>query len=145
MKPIGGLPSWSGILAVLDENPPGSVVRVPRHWLPHPLDEGATRSIGLPVGQRADYRWRLPDCSGLHAHDFGTHYEAHVDHVDPACDLVEHARQDAPELYVSGAACAGLLLGLVLGGNRSAALAGAGLGALVGLLTLPEPESDPGS
>lgn len=127
--------TWAAVLAQLKAQPVGTVLRIPKHLLRHPTTAGADVSVGLPVGQSADFRWRLWDCSGMHARDFGTYYEVHIDRVDPSCDCVEHLRQDAPGAYVAGAAALGGLLGILFGRSREAVLAGAGLGALVGALT----------
>ena len=130
--------SWEQVLETLWQEPAGTVLRAPKHWLPHPEDAGATRSLGLPVGQSADFRWRVGSfCAGLHARDFHDHYEAHIDEVNPACDVVDHLRQDAPKAYVAGAAALGALVGLLLGRSKDATLMGAGLGALAGALTVP--------
>ena len=129
--------SWSGVATRLAVEPPGSVLRIPKYLLDHPDVAGARRSIGMPQGQLADYRLTLPNCRGLHVRDFGTHYEAHVDEVDPACDAIEHLRQDAPDTYIVGAAALGALLALLLSGHRNAMLVGAGLGALLGVLMVP--------
>lgn len=129
--------SWEGVVDLLREHEPGTILRLPKHLLSHPEDAGATPSVGLPMGQKADFRWTLDDCTGLHVRDFGTHYEAHLDRVDPACNVVEHLRRDAPGSYVAGSTAIGAALGLLLGGSKEAAFAGAGLGALVGLATLP--------
>lgn len=127
--------AWSQVLSALRPHPTGTVVRLPKHWLPHPADAGARRSVGLPLGQTADFRWKLGDCAGLHVRDFGGHYEAHIDSVDPACGLVEHLRRDAPQIYVGGAVAVGALAGVLLGKSKEAAIVGAGLGALVGAVT----------
>ena len=128
---------WRRVLEALKAESPGTILRMPKNWLPHPEDAGAKRAIGMPMGQRADFRWRLSDCSGFHIRDFGSFYEAHIDQIDPSCDPVEHLRQDAPGGYVAGAAALGALFGLLLGGGKDAALVGAGLGTLVGVATLP--------
>jgi hypothetical protein len=138
--------SWNWVLDTLRAERPGTVLRVAKRLLPHPVAAGAVVSLGLPMGQSADYRFALPDCTGLHARDFGTHYEVHIDRIDPSCGIAEHLRQDAPATYVAGAAALGVLFGILLGRSKDAAVSGAGLGALFGVLTLPaaEPAALPG-
>lgn len=133
IHPIDEFPptTWHEVLASLKAEEPGTILRLPKEWLPHPEDAGARRSIGLPFGQRSDYRWRLADCSGLHVRDFGSHYEAHIDQVDPQCDLVGHALKDIPGAHVAGGAAVGALAGLVLGRSKEATMVGAGVGALL--------------
>lgn len=133
--------TWSDVSKILRCEPSGSILRLPKHCLPHPVDDGAIRSVGLPMGQSADFRFRLEDCTGLHVRDFQTHYEAHIDAVDPSCNLIEHLRQDAPKTYTGAAAGIGALLGLMIGESKEAALLGAGIGALIGAATLPDSES----
>lgn len=129
---------WARVSRALGAQPPGTVLRVPKWQYPHPVDSGAHVSIGLPMGQSADFRWRLPGCAGLHVRDFGSHYEAHVDQVDPSCDPVEHARRDAPEVFLAGAGAIGAMIGAFLGRSSEATLVGAGLGALLGIAALPD-------
>jgi hypothetical protein len=137
MSHPANLATWLQVAHALRVQPPGTVLRLPKWQYPHPVDSGAHVSIGLPLGQSADFRWRLPGCAGLHVRDFGSHFEAHVDSVDPGCDPVEHLRQDAPEAFVAGAAAIGALVGAVLGRSREATLAGAGIGAIFGFAVLP--------
>jgi len=96
-------PGWADVLAELRQRPPRTVIRVSRGLIAHPKAAGAARSVGVPRGQRfgGDWRWRLPDCSGLHVQDFGDHWEAHIDQVAPSCDLGGHLRADAPGVVVA--------------------------------------------
>jgi hypothetical protein len=133
------LSNWNDVLTVLASQPVGTVLRFPKYWIVHPEDQGASVSVGLPVGQSADYRWRLGDGRCLHVRDFVAHYEAHVDHVHPSVNAVEHLRRDAPGAYVFGTAALGLLAGVLLGRSKEAALVGLGVGAVLGAVTLPTP------
>ena len=128
---------WDQIFIMLSTEPSGEVLRIEKHVSIHPQSAGARQSLGLPMGQQADFRWVAGDCRGLHVRDFGTHYEAHIDKVDPSCDLVEHLRNDAPVVYVAGFSALGALVGSIFGG-RDAVLAGAALGATVGALAMEE-------
>lgn len=132
---------WQNVADQLRRQPRGSVVRYRKSLMEHPLDAGASWSIGMPQGQIADFRLRLPGCGGLHIRDFGSHYEAHIDTVDLSCNPIEHARRDAPEVYIAGAAALGALVALMLGGNRDTLLAGAGLGAALGVITVQDAAS----
>ena len=134
--------SWRGIASQLAGEPPGTKVRVEKHLAEHPKDGGLRPGVGLPVGQTADFRLTLPDCRGLHVQDFGTHYEAHIDQTDPACDLVRHLVQDAPGTFVVGSAIAGGLVGLILGRSIEAFAAGLLLGAGAGGISAASAKSD---
>ena len=61
--------SWSDITARLRASASGTVIRIARHEIAHPLDSGMRPAFGLPVGQRSDYRAVNADCTGLHVHD----------------------------------------------------------------------------
>ncbi|HJK92322.1 MAG TPA: hypothetical protein RMH85_01285 [Polyangiaceae bacterium LLY-WYZ-15_(1-7)] len=127
--------TWDMVAAQLHFLPRGQFVRVEKRCVTHPLDAGFRKTLGLPRGQRADFRLELANCVGLHVQDFGSHYEAHLDQVDPACDVAEHLRRDAPGTYVLGAVGLGALIGLAIGQSKEAALAGSVLGGLLGLGT----------
>jgi hypothetical protein len=123
---------WRDLLPWIKQHAAGTVLRLEKWQVEHPRDGGLRPSVGLPMGQQSDFRLRLADCSGLHVRDFGTHYEAHIDQVDPDCDPVDHLVKDAPDVAISGAAALGALLGTALGRSKEAALVGGLLGALVG-------------
>ena len=124
--------TWTQVANLLAQQPAGTRLRITKSWMEHPVDGGLRHGVGLPVGQVADYRLRLPDCRGLHVQDFGEHYEAHLDQTDPACDAMQHLAQDAPVACVVGAAVVGGLLGLLAGQSKEALLAGLAIGAGLG-------------
>ena len=138
--------SWNDVLFTLDRANQDMALRIPLRQLPHPADEGARESIGMPEGQKGDYRFKLPDCRCLHVKVFDDHYEAHVDQVDPSHNWLEHLRADLPGGYVAASggtgAAIGAIVGLVVGKKKEAMLVGGLVGALLGLLsgtaTLPE-------
>jgi len=72
--------------------------------MPDPARDGARKSVGLPVGQRADYRLLLPSGECLHVRDYGEHYGAHLDAVDPSVSVYGHLWNDAPQILVIGGA-----------------------------------------
>lgn len=133
--------TWADVLATLDGQDPGTVLRLAKWHLPHPTDEGARSSIGMPEGQKGDYRFPLRDCECLHVRVFDDRYEAHIDTVDPACNWLEHLRHDLPGGYVATAGGVGALLGLILGGKREAMLVGGLVGMAIGAITLPPAET----
>jgi hypothetical protein len=135
---------WLKVAAALAKEPPETEVHVPKLNAQHPLDAGLRPSLGLPVGQQADFRLRMDDCRGLHVRDFGNHYEAHLDRVDPDCSLPEHLRLDAPGAYVAGAGALGALVGLCLGRTRESVLVGSIVGAVLGGLAAAEEARSPG-
>jgi len=121
--------TWQQIAGVLAHEVAGARVRIEKYLIEHPTDGGLRPGVGLPVGQQADFRLILPDCRGLHVQDFGTHYEAHLDQTDPACDAVRHLMEDAPGTFIVGTALVGGLVGLLLGRSKDAFAAGLFLGA----------------
>jgi len=135
--------TWGEVKALLDSLPEGNALRIPKQQLSHPTDEGARESIGMPEGQKGDYRFRLQDCRCLHVRVFDDYYEAHIDKVDPECSLMEHLRQDAPGSYTLSTGGIGALIGLIVGKNKEAMLLGGLIGLLVGAATLPEDEKKP--
>jgi hypothetical protein len=124
--------TWAAVHRELVARPARTVLRFPLWALPDPRLHGASDSVGLPAGQGADLRFPPdPACRGLHVHAFADRWEAHLDRVHPACDLLEHLRQDAPvALYVAGTSI-GAALGGIVGKSGGHALAGAGVGLLV--------------
>ncbi len=125
---------WQNVLDALDGHEPGSILRLSKRSVPHPLDQGARESVGLPQGQSADYRWELESGESLHVRDFGTHYEAHIDLVDPAVDLLAHLANDAPGTMITGSAAGGALIGTAVARTAAGALVGGLVGGLVGAL-----------
>ncbi len=127
--------TWDDVRAVLAASAYHRVVVVPKTSLPLPWDVGALRSIGLPRGQTAD--WRFPPdqaCQGVHVQDFGDTWHVHLDIVHPTCDLLGHLRADAPRLGAYGAlAGLGGLAGGMAKGPRGALIGIVG-GVLVGAL-----------
>lgn len=123
--------TWSAIANHLATQPHGSVVRVEKYQVEHPRDAGMRPSLGLPVGQCTDWRYKFPSCGGLHVRDFGTFYSAHLDRVNPECDPVGHVMSDTPQ--IAGGLALGALIGLALGNSKEAALVGAMFGGLLGL------------
>lgn len=121
--------TWNHVAAYLQQQPTHSSVGVMKWQVEHPQAAGLQRSLGLPVGQLAD--WRMPSCrNGLHVREYVDRYTAHVDSVNPHCDLPGHLAADAP--LVVGAAAIGALVGLALGESPAAMLVGALLGGAVG-------------
>jgi hypothetical protein len=123
---------WSDVRATLAGLPRGSQVIVGAGELAHPQAEGAERSVGLPRGQVADWRFAPgEDCTGLHVHEMeGGTWAAHLDAVHPACGVVRHLRADAPQVLVGAGVGLGVLGGVMFGRSLGAAL----VGGLVGLV-----------
>jgi len=87
-------------------------------------------SMGLPVGQIADWRFPHPICHGLHVREYESYYTAHIDRANPNCDPVGHMNLDAPA--VGGGAALGALVGLALGESAGAMFVGALIGGALG-------------
>jgi hypothetical protein len=131
--------SWCNVIERLQVEPIGTVFRVPMLGLPHPaqLPQAFVAGMGLPVGQKADFRATLTDGTALHVREFEDAYYAHLDQVSPHVAPLEHLRVDAPKVYIAVGAGAGGLAGLLLGRSTSVALRCSLYGAAIaGLLTL---------
>lgn len=114
----------------------GNCLRYAKHTLPHPREAGAQVSIGLPIGQLADYRFGLASpCSGLHVQEFADGWVARLDetHGQWSTEGSQVACPPVPEVCLGGA-LAGAAVGIALGRNTDAMLAGAGIGILIALL-----------
>ncbi len=121
--------TWSDVLAYLRQQPSHACAGVRKWEVEHPQAAGLRRSLGLPVGQLAD--WRMLGCGhGLHVREYADRYTAHIDHVNPNCDLPGHVVSDAPK--VAGGAALGALLGLALGESPRAMMLGALIGGALG-------------
>ena len=86
----------------------------------HPRDGGMTLAVGVPVGQRADYRLDVGGGQDLVVGDFAHGFEAHLE-VRPALAGFESALRDAPGGSVVGMIAAGALVGLALGRSKERA------------------------
>lgn len=135
--------TWREVIATLSAESKGAVARIPKGLLPHPRTAGMKESIGLPVGQTADFRLMLASGAGFHVQDHGTHYEAHIDEVHPDVNPFEHLRKDAPGTFIAGSAALGAMVGSAIGRKGEAAWVGAALGALGGLLLAAVQDSQP--
>jgi hypothetical protein len=122
--------TWNGLVRVLNNYTPRTIVHLEKGLLPHPRTAGMTSSIGLPEGQVADYRLVLAGGAGLHVKDFGTHYEAHIDEVHPEVNIAEHLRRDAPAMYVAAGAAIGAAVGRSVGASKNGTLVGAAIGGV---------------
>jgi hypothetical protein len=123
---------WHRIKEEVQRHPPKTFLRFRKRDLPHPKEAGAKVSLGIPRGQITDYRFPPGhDCRGVHVQEFDGYWEAHIDEVHPACDLVEHLRVDAPGGWVAVGALVGGLVGLAIGRSKGAFAAGACLGLLL--------------
>jgi len=133
--------AWTVIYQSLARYQQGTRVSVPKTDIPHPVEAGALPSLGWPVGQSADYRFP-PDANrqGFHVQDFGDQWVAHIDQVHPASDLIEHAREDAPQAWLLGGAVIGAAIGATFVKTRQATTAGALIGLAAALLTAHTPE-----
>lgn len=122
--------TWAQIASYLGAHPEHRFLRVEKWAVEHPTASGMRQSLGLPVGQFADWRMPSPHCGGLHVREFVDHYTVHSDQVNPHCDLPGHIVQDTPA--VGGGAALGALVGLVLGESAGAMLVGALVGSAFG-------------
>ncbi len=129
--------TWAAVVEVLMRRPWRNPIRVAKSQLPHPRAVGMKPSVGMPLGQVADYRYALESNAGLHVRDFGHYWEAHLDEVHPDVDPVEHVRRDAPVAFIAGAVALGAVAGGMLGKSWQSALAGAAIVGLAGIALSP--------
>jgi len=112
--------------------PPRQDLKVWKFEVEDPTKHAFEVSAGALRGQLADYRLTLSDCRCIHVVEYADHFLVHWDEVSPKCDLVEHARRDAPGYYVAGTTSVFAAIGAACAGKGNRA-EGAALGALVGL------------
>jgi hypothetical protein len=122
--------SWLEVARYLSAQPNHTCINVRKMQVEHPQGAGMRRSLGLPVGQYADWRLPYPNCHGLHVREYADRYTAHIDRVNPNCDLGQHVVSDTPAL--AGGAALGAIVGLALGESPAAMLVGALFGGAVG-------------
>ncbi len=122
--------TWAQVAQHLARNGRSACITIQKWQVEHPRVAGMRRSLGLPLGQMADWRMPYPGCHGLHVREFPDHYSVHIDRVNPHCDLPGHVAADAPA--VGGGAALGALVGLVLGESAGAMLVGALIGGALG-------------
>lgn len=134
--------TWDDVVASLKKRPFRVAVRIEKGVLPHPQHAGMKRSGGMPEGQIADYRLVLANGQGFHVKDFGDHYRVHLDEVHPSVNFVEHLRQDAPKVYISGAAAIGAAVGALLSRSSQGALAGAAIAGMLSAVLVKEAKKD---
>lgn len=127
--------TWLAVAKLLSGQPPGSKLRLRRSLTQHPKDGGLVPTVGLPVGQRADYRFDYGGEQLLYVQDFGTHLEARLEQRrSPVARAVAEPEADAPDAdAMLGAAAVGGLIGLLLGRSSSSVATGLVLGAVAGL------------
>lgn len=90
---------WDRYIRQVLSYPAHHEIRVPTDRVPPPLQAGFKFSFGMGKNQLADRRLKLADGSSIHVRVYDNCYTIHWDHVDPSVDLIEHLRQDAPELF----------------------------------------------
>lgn len=98
--------TWIDVNRYVTARKAGVHYRFEKDELPHPRTAGFSKSIGLPRGQKSD--WRL---GSLHAQDFGRYWSVHRDRVDPATNPVLHFAADAPEVFAGCVAAGALAFG----------------------------------
>lgn len=141
---VGRIWLWHEVAQLLTAQPAGAVLRLQKHQVEHPSAAGLVASMGLPIGQRSDFRWSHGSAVGLHVRDFGAHYEAYLERTDAARRLVEQLGTQAHGSHVAAMAALGALAGTLLGKKPEAVLAGAAVGGLLALLTVHKAAPDRG-
>lgn len=123
---------WLAVAGMLRAHPLGCFIRFSPAQVEHPRDAGMKPSLGLPVGQRADYRLDVGNGQDLVVSEFSAAFEARLE-VRPTLTDLERVLRDAPGSTVVGMVAAGALLGLAFGRSKDSALAGATIGGLAAL------------
>jgi len=132
--------NWKSVVDTLSDHPYRTDFVVSRYDVVHPSRvHGFERSSGFPKGQFTDWRYTFPNCLDLHVREFSDRYEVHLDEVAPSCDVVEHVRVDAPEVYAAMGAGFGAALGAASGKGLGGSLFGAALGLGVAALMTAAP------
>ena len=97
--------NWAEVERYLEQIPRGTQYTIPKGVIVTPADAGAQKSVGLPVGQAADWRFPpRPDGAGLHVHEHEDRYVAHLDAVHPEASTIKHLVRDTPKLFWSAVA-----------------------------------------
>lgn len=145
MTGVGRIWLWHEVAQLLAAQPAGAILRVQKHQVEHPSAAGLVPGVGLPLGQRSDFRWPSGFPVGLHVRDFGAHYEAHLERTDAARHLIDQLGTATSGSHVAAMAALGALMGSLLGKKPEAALAGAAVGGLLALLTANQVAADRGN
>ncbi len=132
--------SWADVTNRLMSLKPKSRVRIDKSEIPPPKSVPRfRRSTGFhQKGTQTHWRATLPDGRCLHVLERRGDYEAHLDLVDPAVDLLGHLAQDAPAFFMISSLATGLLVGAgvtyVATGRAEETSGGALLGGLLATL-----------
>lgn len=87
--------SWADVYWRLTASAKGTEIEIPKDLIAHPMHNGAYKSVGLPKGQAGDWRFPPdPEGRGLHVHDIGWGWRAHLDAVHPETSIVGHLVKD---------------------------------------------------
>lgn len=128
--------TWPQIARTLARSPhDGHWLVVSKDEVVHPLDAGFRHTMGVPVGQRADFSLRLPRWR-LHVRDMRTHYEVQLfGFTNPPLRTSRDPTQPVSAVDASSASAAalGALVGLAIGRTAESAVAGSLVGVIVGL------------
>jgi hypothetical protein len=123
---------WTVVAAILRAQPAGSIAWLPPARVEHPRAAGMTLTMGLPVGQRADYRLDVGGGQELVVTEFAHGFEARLDRRPTVSDF-ESVLRNTPGTSVVGLIAAGALIGLALGRSKDSALVGATIGGVAAL------------
>lgn len=135
--------AWEDVINRLRSSPAGSIMRIPSTQIAHPLDANMVRTLGLPIGQRADFRVAIDERTAFHVRDFGGYYDAQLYSVLPQAAVEPPSvPREAPGATILGATAIGALLGAALGGTKDGALAGALVGGVAGLAAVGVSNAD---
>lgn len=90
---------WNNIKVNLDATNYHKSVIIPKSAVPPPtVYDGFEESIGEPEYQIRDLRKNVNGTECMHIKEYGDHYKAHRDKIDPKYDPVGHLMVDSPEI-----------------------------------------------
>src|SRR3954470_8912617 len=123
---VAPLDSWKAVRETLQREPAGTLLRVSKVKLPHPLDSGAEVTVSLPVGQSTDYRWQYSNGMRMYVRELQSHYEVRCEKLAaPALGKVPSPGTGSdPVATAAGYVALGALLGGLLGRSRASTLVG---------------------
>ena len=125
---------WEELRAALESQGSETSARVPKSGIPHPRAAGARPTATFPVGQVADYALDSPSGPPLVVREFPGQYEAALDGVRMAANLVDAISAQPTGAMYLGAALLGGAVGSSLSQKREGVILGAGVGLLIAAL-----------
>jgi len=90
---------WNKIIRQINHLPFKENIEVMKRRVSHPLRVGFKEHFGMPKGQIADYRKRMPNGQCVHVLEYRDKYYIHRDRIDPRKDPLGHAFYDMKNIW----------------------------------------------